>query len=89
MSGRRRDAEQLLESLLESARQQYVAAPLIAEMCIGLGDYDRAFDWLDRGIEERSSVLVGLLVNPRYEPVRDDPRFQQLVERVGLDLVTR
>jgi TolB-like protein/tetratricopeptide (TPR) repeat protein len=89
MSGRRSDAERLLESLLETARQQYVAAPLIAEMCIGLGDYDRAFGWLDRGVEERSSVLVGLLVNPRYEPVRDDPRFQRLVERVGLDLVTR
>jgi TolB-like protein/tetratricopeptide (TPR) repeat protein len=88
MSGRRRDAEQLLESLLETARQQYVAAPLIAEMCIGLGDYDRAFGWLDRGIEERSSVLVGLLVNPRYQPVRDDPRFQRIIERVGLDLVT-
>jgi len=87
MSGRRRDAEQLLESLLETARQQYVAAPLIAEMCIGLGDNDRAFGWLDRGIEERSSVLVGLLVNPRYEPVRHDPRFQRVVERVGLDLV--
>ncbi len=84
VSGRRRDAERLLDSLLKTAGQQYVAAPLIAEMCIGLGDYDRAFDWLDRGVEERSSVLVGLTVNPRYDPVRDDPRFQRLVARVGL-----
>jgi hypothetical protein len=58
-------------------------------MCIGLGDYDRAFAWLDRGIDERSSVLVGLLVNPRYEPVRSDPRFQRLVKRVGLGTTDR
>jgi TolB-like protein/tetratricopeptide (TPR) repeat protein len=82
--GRRARAEQLLESLLATAEGEYVAAPCIAEVWLSLGDRDRAFEWFDRAVEERSSMLVTLQSNHRYDPIRDEARFRQLVRRVGL-----
>jgi hypothetical protein len=83
-TGRRADAEALLASLLEREAVTYVAAPGIAEIYLGLGDRDRALTWLERGVEERSSMLVTLRTNPRYDELRDDPRFKTLEARVGL-----
>jgi DNA-binding winged helix-turn-helix (wHTH) protein/tetratricopeptide (TPR) repeat protein len=81
--GERRSAEGILERLLTAAECDYVAAPCIADVCIAFGDLNRAFEWFDRGVAERSSALVTLQVNPRYDAVRDDDRFQRLIERVG------
>lgn len=83
-TGRRREAEDALEMLLAAAKHDYVAAPCIADIWLALGDLDRAFEWFDRGVAERSSMLVTLMVNPRYDSIRDDDRFQRLVRRVGL-----
>ena len=84
LAGRRADADALLAALLQAATSSYVAAPGIAEIYLASRQDDRAFEWLERAIHERSSMLVTLLVNPRYDRVRDDPRFKRLVERVGL-----
>jgi TolB-like protein/Flp pilus assembly protein TadD len=84
ITGRREDAERTLESLVVAAQREYVAAPCIAEICLALGDLDRAFKWLERGVVERSSMLVTLQVNPRYDGLRQDHRFERLVESVGL-----
>jgi TolB-like protein/Flp pilus assembly protein TadD len=83
VSGNTKAAEQVLEELLTSSHERYVAAPYIAEIYAGLGDIDRAIEWLEKGFEERSSALVRLRVNPRYDRLRADSRFQRLTERVG------
>jgi hypothetical protein len=74
----------MLRALLTAAEREYVAAPCIADVWLALGDLDRAFEWFDRGVAERSSMLVTLQVNPRYDAIRTDDRFQRLIERVGL-----
>ena len=84
ISGRREDAERTLQSLVARSRAEYVAAPCIAELYVALGDHDRAFEWLEKAVEERSSMLVTIQTSHRYDPVRGDPRFSRLVERVGL-----
>jgi tetratricopeptide (TPR) repeat protein len=84
IAGRRAEAEQALQALIESSRERYVAAPYIAEIYLGLGDADRAMEWLERGLHERSSALARLCVNPRYDSLRADARFKRLVDRVGL-----
>ena len=84
VTDRRTVAEQTLESLLAAGRSEYVAAPCIAELYLALGDLDRAFEWFDRGVTERSSMLVTLQVNPRYDRLRETDRFRVLVEKVGL-----
>jgi TolB-like protein len=82
--GRRTEAERMVGSLLGTAERQYVAAPCIAEVYLALGAVDSAFEWFERGVAERSSMLVTLRVNPRYDGLREDHRFQSLIERVGL-----
>jgi TolB-like protein len=62
----------------------YLAAHDIAGIHIGLGEADRAFEWLDKAFEERSSLLVYLGVEPIFDDLRTDPRFAPLKQRVGL-----
>jgi len=50
----------------------------------GLGDKEQAFAWLERSYEERRQRMVWLNVDPLLEPLRSDPRFADLVRRVGL-----
>jgi hypothetical protein len=49
-----------------------------------LGDKDRAFGWLDKAYEERSYLMAFLRVIPLADPLRSDPRFDDLVRRIGL-----
>jgi tetratricopeptide (TPR) repeat protein len=85
VSGNTEAAERVLENLLTSSSERYLGAPYVAEIYAGLGDSDRAIAWLEKGVEERSSALVRLRVNPRHDRLRADPRFVRLMERVGLD----
>ena len=55
-----------------------------AYVYIGLGDWDRAFEWLERVHQEHAAGLGLLGVDERYDPVRSDPRLQSLLRRVGL-----
>jgi hypothetical protein len=50
----------------------------------GLGNRNEAFDWLGRAFEDRSAGLVYLRVDPVFEPVAADPRFAELIRRIGL-----
>ena len=50
-----------------------------------IGDNDRAFEWLDKAYDERSSWLIYMNAGPAYDTVRADPRFAALLKRVGLD----
>ena len=51
---------------------------------IGLGDTDRAFEWLDKAFEARDWQMALLKVEPIFDDLRSDPRFAALLERVGL-----
>ena len=51
----------------------------------GLGDKDQAFAWLEEAYNERSNILQFLKVEPNFDPLRSDPRFRDLLHRVGLD----
>jgi eukaryotic-like serine/threonine-protein kinase len=84
MAGRHRDAERVLEEILALARTEYVSPFGMAQPYIRLGQYDRAFEWLERAYEERSNGMVYLAVEPVLAPVRSDPRYQDLLRRVGL-----
>jgi len=56
----------------------------IAAIYIALGEVQQAFSWLEKAYEQRSSFLRWLKVDPRFDPVRSDPRFLDLLRRVGL-----
>jgi len=82
--GRREEADEILSRLEEQSRQQYVRSEIMAMGYAAVGDFDRAFAGLDRAFQVRSAGLIYLHVDPGYKPLRPDPRFRELVERIGL-----
>jgi TolB-like protein/DNA-binding winged helix-turn-helix (wHTH) protein/Flp pilus assembly protein TadD len=81
--GRRDDAVKILDALKRQQSQGLVPAAAIGILYGALGDLDQAFNWLQKGYAERDPELTYLKVpGRRYEPLRHDPRFQQLVERM-------
>jgi len=83
-SGERSQALRLLEELRALSKQSYVSSYYFAVVYAGLGEKDQTFAWLEKAYEERSGSLVMLKVNPVWDPLRSDPRFADLVRRVGL-----
>jgi len=84
VSGKRSDALQWLNELQAMSKQHYVPSFDIAIVYMGLREYQKAFEWLDKAYAERSGWLVYLNRDPRFDEVRSDARFQELVRRVGL-----
>lgn len=83
VGGRTAEANRLLENLVERARQKYFPPYEIGMVYLGLGQKDRAFEWFEKAFEERSGWMAYLMVDPRLDPVRADPRFASLLRRVG------
>ncbi len=83
-AGRAEEARGTLRQLEELSGQRYVSPFDVALVQIGLGDEDRAFEWLEKAYKERSTWLITLKVDPIFDKLRADPRFTGLVRRIGL-----
>jgi serine/threonine-protein kinase len=81
---RRDEAEEILSRLEDEARQHYVRAEILAMGYAALGNMDKAISSLERAYQTRSAGLIYLHLDPGYRPLRDDPRYQELVKRIGL-----
>ena len=73
-----------LEGLKELSKHEYVSPYTIAETNARLRENDQAFLWLDVAVQERDGRLTSLKVDPMFDRMRGDPRFQNLLQRVGL-----
>ena len=82
--GNARPAEQFLDKLLVRAERTYVSQALIAQVMIGLGRTDDALDRLEAAADARATDLIWLGIRPVYDPLRDDPRFHDVLGRMGL-----
>jgi TolB-like protein/DNA-binding winged helix-turn-helix (wHTH) protein/Tfp pilus assembly protein PilF len=81
-SGKREEAVKLLNALKKRSTTGYSNASEIAMIYASLGDTDQAMNWLEKGFEERFNP--GVLLRPGFDPLRSDPRFQNLLRRTGL-----
>ena len=81
-SGKRSEAVKLLDHLKKRSKPGYSNASEIAVIYASLGDADQAMNWLEKGYNERFNP--GVLLRPGFNPLRSDPRFQNLVHRIGL-----
>ena len=84
VSGKKVEAHAVLNQLKQLSSQEYVSAYSIALVYAGLGEKEQAFAWLERAYEERAFQMHDLKVEPRWDNIRSDPRFEDLLRRVGL-----
>jgi Flp pilus assembly protein TadD len=82
-SGRRAEARAELEALLKLSAERYIPPYNFAMIYNGLGERDKTLAWLERGVEQRDPRMVFLKVEPKWNNLRSDPRFQDLMRRVG------
>jgi serine/threonine protein kinase/Tfp pilus assembly protein PilF len=82
-SGNLPEARRILDQLKEQASRSYVSAYSIAEVCLGLGDQDQTFEWLERAYDERARAMSLIKIEPKLDPLRPDVRFQDLLRRMN------
>ena len=83
-SGNEAEARRILAELVESRGSRVVSAWAVAVLQASLGDVDDAFKWLDIAMMEHAPGLLLLRIHPRLDPIRSDPRYWPLVQKVGL-----
>jgi TolB-like protein len=84
LSGKRDEALKTLNQMKEISQHRYVPAYSFAMVYAGLGEKDQAFQWLEKSYQNRAPELVNIKVDPLFDNLHTDPRFADLVRRVGL-----
>ena len=84
IAGQKAEAEKTLDSLHQMSSKKYVTPYGVALVYAGLGETDKVFEYLEKAYDDRSNWLIWLKLDPRWDSVRSDKRFTELVRRVGL-----
>ncbi len=84
LAGRKSEAEKILEEFKQQSQNKFITPGYFALIHIGLGNIDQAFEWMDKMYQEHSFYITYLKVMPEYDPLRNDPRFEALLKKVGL-----
>ena len=84
LSGRRKQAVEVLQKLEAYAKERYVSPLEFAWIQFGLGKIDLGFSWLQKAMEDRSFDLISIKVDPRFDTLKDDPRFDAIARRMGV-----
>jgi eukaryotic-like serine/threonine-protein kinase len=84
VAGRKAEAQKILDDLKGLSKQRDVSPYNFALIYMGLGDKDQAFVWLEKTFEERPDILYDIKVGPRFDSLRSDPRFTDLLRRMKL-----
>jgi class 3 adenylate cyclase/TolB-like protein len=82
-AGKKAQAQSILEEFEEKAQREYVPPYALAMAHMAVSDLDGTFEWLDKMYAERSPVLVWMNEHARYDRLRSDPRFQELLRKIG------
>jgi len=68
-----------------TARNTYIPAYYFASICSGLGEIDECFDWLFKAIENQESMILFLINDPGFDPLRSHPRYKALLRKMNLE----
>jgi tetratricopeptide (TPR) repeat protein len=84
VSGHKDQAQKVIDGFKAAARKRYIPPTYFGILFAGLGDKDQTLAWLEKAFQERADLLTWLNVEPMMDDVRSDPRFQNLIRRIGL-----
>jgi tetratricopeptide (TPR) repeat protein len=85
IAGKKDEARKLLNEMNELSKQRYVSPYQMAPIHLGIGEIDQAFALLEMAYEKRDCYLCALKVDPLFDSLRADPRFIELLKKVGLE----
>ncbi len=83
VTGQTQAALARLATLTNKSREKYVSAVNFATVYVGLGDKEKALGWLEKGLDERATEMLFLKTDARFDPLRSEPRFQRVLERMN------
>jgi serine/threonine-protein kinase len=83
-AGRKAEVRAILDTLAHQRDNLYVASDVVASVYVALGDKQKAFEYLEKGYQERAGWMLWLRVDPIWDPIRSDPRFDSLLRRMKL-----
>ena len=83
VAGKTAEARKTLDDLHALAQEQYIQPYAFAIIYTGLGENDEAIEWLEKAFDDRNGWMPFLQVEPRLDPLRSDPRFQDLLRRMN------
>jgi TolB-like protein/DNA-binding winged helix-turn-helix (wHTH) protein/Tfp pilus assembly protein PilF len=83
-AGKRSEAHQVLGDLSKLSQRKYVSSYLVAGVYAGLGEKEQTLHWLEKALDEHNDSLVALNVDPSFASLRTDPRFREILRRIGL-----
>ena len=84
IAGKKSEAQNALDQLLERSKKQYVSPFYVAIVYAGLNENEKALDLLEKAYEDRSNGIVFLKVDPQLDSLRSNPRFRSLLQRLAL-----
>ncbi|MBW2027980.1 MAG: tetratricopeptide repeat protein [Deltaproteobacteria bacterium] len=85
VAGKREEAQEILDEVLERSKKGYFSPNFIAQIYTGLGNKDKALEWLEKACEERDPTLFPLKTLIHYRSLHSDPRFTALLKKMGLE----
>jgi TolB-like protein/DNA-binding winged helix-turn-helix (wHTH) protein/tetratricopeptide (TPR) repeat protein len=84
VTGNKAEADKILGQLLEQSKKQYVSPFYVSIVYAGLHENEKAMDWLEKAYEDRSNAIIFVKVDPDFDGLRSNPRFQALLRRLAL-----
>jgi len=85
LAGKKAKSYELLAELEERSKKDYVSSFWVAVIYNGLGDTDRVFEWFYKAYDERECNLIYIAIPPPFDSIRDDPRYKNLLKKMGLE----
>ena len=83
--GKREEARKILNNVIEYSKGNYFPSVMIAAVFSALGEKEQVFAWLEKAFRERDpNLLFYLKIGPTFDPVRSDPRYAELLQKIGL-----
>ncbi len=83
-AGRRAECQHIIDELILASKNKFVSQTSIAMGYVGLGDLDKAFEWLDKALESHDEQIVWIYKHPMFSGLRADPRYKEMLKKVNL-----
>ncbi len=85
LAGKKGEVKKILTELTKLSKKRYVTPIAFAGVHLGLGDKEKALDWIEKCVDERAGDAISLKANPVWDDLRSEPRFVELVKKIGLE----